>query len=316
MSDFKLTTPVAFCTFNRLDTAMQVFEQIRIAKPSKLYLISDGPRANREGEDKLVLKVREYIESHIDWDCEVKKNYAPSNMGCGKRMSSGITWVFENEERAIILEDDCVPQQSFFKYCQEMLDRYEDNEEIMVISGNNQIAYLNTIDGDYGFSHQANIWGWASWRRVWKDYDFDIADWPDNKKNPVWRQIYTTKARWSLLAEYDTMYRHAYDTWDYQVSYQMGVRKGYCIIPRVNQVSNAGFTGEEFTHTAQMPDWMDQRSYPMEFPLKHPDKIEWTRAYDVEFSKRDFKHGLTVHIKHLLGIDVNKSIFEIIGLRK
>lgn len=309
MEKFELTTPVAFFTFNRLDTAKQVFARIREAQPKKLYLVSDGPRASREGEAEKVEEVRNYILSNIDWECEVKKNFAPSNMGCGKRMSSGITWVFENEERAILLEDDCVPEPTFFRYCQEMLDKYEDNPDVMIISGNNQIAYLNTIDGDYGFSHQANIWGWASWRTTWKDYDYDIKDWPANRKNPVWKEIYNTKARWTLLAEYDTMYNHAYDTWDYQVSYQIGVRKGYCVIPKVNLVSNAGFTGEEFTHTEEMPEWMDQKSQPMTFPINHPDEVKWTKKYDEEFSNRDFKAGLTVHIKHLLGMDVNKSVF-------
>lgn len=309
MSEFKLTTPVAFFTFNRLDTAMQVFEQIRKAQPEKLYLVSDGPRVNREGEDAKVEEVRRYIEDNIDWECEVHKNFAPSNMGCGRRMSSGIGWVFENEERAIFLEDDCVPQPTFFRYCQEMLDKYENNPEVMIISGNNQIAYLDTIDGDYGFSHQANIWGWAAYRRTWADYDYDVASWPQNKKNPVWKKIYTLKARWVLTAQYDTLYRHAYDTWDYQVSYMMGLKQGYCVIPKVNQVSNAGFTGGEFTHTADLPEWMDQRSYPMTFPIKHCDKVEWTRKYDEEFSKRDFKVAPIVKIKYLLGLDVNKSIF-------
>lgn len=311
MEEYRMTTPVAFFTFNRLDTAKQVFARIKEAKPPKLYLVSDGPRAGREGEAEKVEAVRNYLLSNIDWECEVNKNFAPSNMGCGKRMSSGITWVFENEERAILLEDDCVPEATFFRYCEEMLDKYADNEEVMIISGNNQIAYIDSFEGSYGFSHQANIWGWAAWRRTWKDYDYDMKDWPQNKKLPVWKQIYNRKAYWTLMAEYDTMYNHGYDTWDYQVSYMLGKKSAYCVIPKVNLVSNAGFTGQEFTHTAAMPDWMEQKSEPMTFPINHPDKVQWSRKYDEEFSNRDFKHGLTVHIKHLIGFDVNKSVFEI-----
>ena len=306
---FTLSVPVAFFTFNRLDTAKQVFARIKEAKPTKLYLISDGPRAHVQGEDEKVNGVRAYLLDNIDWDCEVVKNFAEANMGCGKRMSSGITWVFENEEKAIFLEDDCVPQPTFFRYCQEMLEKYENTEEVMIVSGNNQIAYLNTFDGDYGFSHQANIWGWAAWRRTWADYDYDIKDWPEKKKLPVWKKIYNRKAYWTLMAEYDTMYRHAYDTWDYQVSYLLGKKEAYCVIPKVNLVSNAGFDGQEFTHTADMPEWMDQRSYPMTFPINHPEKVTWSKKYDEEFSNRDFCHALTVHAKHILGMDVNKSIF-------
>lgn len=311
MSDFKLTTPVAFFTFNRLDSAQQVFERIRQAKPERLYLVSDGPRSNKEGEDKKVEEVRDYILSNIDWDCEVFKNFATANMGCGRRMASGISWVFEHEERAMFFEDDCVPDPSFFRYAQELLEKYADNDEVMLISGNNQIAYLDTIPGDYGFSHQANIWGWASWRSTWKDYDFDIKSWPENRKNPVWKEIYNRKARWTLLAEFDHVCNKAYDIWDYQFSYQIGLRKGYCIIPKYNLVSNVGFTNAEYTHTSSMPEWMDQSSRSMTFPINHPDKVEWTRKYDEEFSNRDFKAYRIVHIKHLLGLNVNKSVFEI-----
>ena len=310
LNDFALDVPVAFFTFNRLDTARQVFARIKEARPKKLYLVSDGPRERVTGEEEKVLEVRNYLLNNIDWECEVNKNFADKNMGCGRRMSSGIGWVFENEERAIFLEDDCVPEPTFFKYCQEMLEHYKDNAEVLIISGNNQIAYIDTFDGDYGFSHQANIWGWAGWHKTWEDYDYDIKDWENTKKLPVWKKIYNRKAYWTLMAEYDTMYRHGYDTWDYQVSYMLGKKNAYCVIPKVNLVSNAGFTGKEFTHTDKMPEWMDQSSHPMTFPIKHPAKVSWSRKYDEEFSKRDFKHGLTVHIKHLMGMDVNKSIFE------
>lgn len=309
-NDFKLTTPVAFFTFNRLDTAKQVFAQIKKVQPPKLYLVSDGPRNNRAGEDLKVKEVRDYLEANIDWDCEVYKNYAPSNMGCGKRMSSGIGWVFDNEEMAIFLEDDCVPELSFFEYCQELLIKYKDNEEVMVICGNNQIAKHYSMESDYAFSHILNIWGWGGYRRTWQDYDFDLKDWPQDKKLSVWKEIYTKKAYWTLMSEYDLMYKHGCDTWDYQVSNMMGKKKGYCIIPRVNMISNAGFDSENSTHTADQPDWMDLTSSQMDFPMKHPDGIEWTRGYDEALSELYFKHGLTVRVKSMLGFDINKSIVD------
>lgn len=312
MQDFVLTTPVAFFTFNRLDTAKQVFAKIQEAKPAKLYLVSDGPRASREGEDAKVNEVRSYIESNINWECEVKKNYAPENMGCGRRMSSGISWVFENEERAIFLEDDCVPEDCFFRYCQEMLERYEDNEDVYVICGNNQISKAYEVKEDYAFSHILNIWGWAGYRRTWADYDFDMKDWPTVRKNGPWKEIYNTKTRLALLSEYDIMYNHECDTWDYQVSYMMGKHKGYCIIPKVNMISNAGFSGEDSTHTAEQPEWMDLTSGQISFPIKHPDKVEWTKEYDEVLSQYYFKAGYVIWLKHKLGLDINKSIFDAI----
>lgn len=311
MDKFELTTPVAFFTFNRLDTAKEVFARIKEAKPPKLYLVSDGPRATKEGEADKVNEVRSYLESSIDWECQVIKNYAPENMGCGRRMSSGIKWVFEHEEEAIFLEDDCVPDMSFFRYCQEMLAKYRNNPEIYVICGNNQISKAYKIQGDYAFSHILNIWGWAGYRRSFEDYDFDMKDWPLMKKAPVWKKIYKTKARLSLLSEYDIMYDKKCDTWDYQVSYMMGKHEGYCIIPRVNMISNAGFSAAESTHTVEQPEWMDLTSSSIEFPLAHPDRVSWSEDYDEALTGYYFKHGVTVYIKHMLGLDINKSILEI-----
>jgi len=313
MEEFKLTVPVAFFTFNRLDTAKQVFERIKKAKPPKLYLVSDGPRSNREGEDKKVEEVRKYILDSIDWECQVNKNFAPSNMGCGRRMSSGIGWVFENEEQAIFLEDDCVPEMSFFRYAQEMLEKYQNEEDVLVICGNNQISKVYDMEDDYAFSHILNIWGWAGFRRTWKDYDFDMKDWPERRKSPVFKEIYNKKTRLALLSEYDIMYHHECDTWDYQVSYMMGKKKGFCIIPKVNMISNAGFSEGDSTHTAKQPEWMDLTSREMSFPIKHPQNVEWTRQYDETLSNYYFRAGFIIFIKHKLGLDINKSIIE--GIR-
>ena len=136
MKNFELTTPVAFIIFNRPDTTEQVFQRIREAKPKKLLVIADGPRENRIGEDEKCAKTRAIIDQ-VDWDCEVLKNYSSINLGCGKRPATGITWVFEQVEEAIILEDDCLPHPTFFRFCQEMLQRYATDERIMHISGNN-----------------------------------------------------------------------------------------------------------------------------------------------------------------------------------
>ena len=150
--DFVLKTAVVFCVFKNFDSTKQVFAKIREAKPPKLYIVADAARDRVEGEKEKVEEVRRYIEEHIDWECEVLKNYAESNMGCGRRISSGLDWVFEREEQAIIVEDDCVPELSFFQYCQEMLEYYKDDDRILMVSGNNPYSANYHGKHDYYFS--------------------------------------------------------------------------------------------------------------------------------------------------------------------
>jgi len=151
MNDFTLTTPVAFLIFNRPDTTEKVFAEIAKAKPPKLLVVADGPRAAKPGEIEKCEAVRSIVE-RVDWDCEVLKNYSDVNMGCRTRVSSGLDWVFENVEEAIILEDDCLPNQSFFKYCQELLQYYRHNEKIFSISGSNWQFGGRIYDKSYYFS--------------------------------------------------------------------------------------------------------------------------------------------------------------------
>lgn len=311
LNEYRCEVPVMLCTFTRLDTTKMVFEQIRKVKPKKLYLVSDGPRESHPEDKEKIEAVHEYIEGNIDWDCEVLKNYSDVNLGCGKRMPTGISWVFEHEERAVFLEDDCVPEISFFRYCEEMLEKYEDNEQILLISGNNPIAFKNWFGKfDYGFSKLPGTWGWASWRTKWLNYDYDMKSWPEKKSSFDWKRIYPTRARWTYLAEFDTVYKHEYDAWDYQVTYMLAVNDGLVVAPGKNQVRNAGFSAEGSTHTVTIPEWMDQKSVPFEFPLVAPSEVKWNRDYDNYFMKNEFKHGYVVKIKHILGLNVNKSFFE------
>lgn len=307
--DFKLTTPVVFCVFSRLDTTKKVFEQIRKARPEKLYIVADSARDNKLGEKEKVENVRKYIENNIDWPCEVEKNYAPHNMGCGRRISSGLTWVFEQEEKAIILEDDCVPDQTFFRYCQEMLDYYQDNEDIMMISGNNPMSSCYSIEEPYVFSKIPFIWGWATWRRAWKYYDFDIESWPKKRNDPVWKSVFPQSAYWVYTAEFDELHAHQFDTWDYQLMYAGILHNKVNLVPAKSHVFNIGFH-EESTHTKNAPKWMVQDVQPVCFPLKHVEKVCWNREFDREYFLRANKHGLIVHIKKKLGLNINKSIFD------
>lgn len=307
--DFILKTAVAFCVFKNLDTTKQVFERIREAKPPKLYIVADSARAHVPGEQEKVEAVRRYIEEHIDWECEVFKNYAGDNMGCGRRISSGLNWVFEQEEQAIILEDDCVPDSTFFRYCQEMLEYYKEDERIMMISGNNPYASCYHGNEDYLFSKVPFIWGWASWRRAWKLYDYDLKTLPENRKSSLFKRVLPTKAYWVYMAEYESLYRHEFDTWDYQLMYAGILHDKLNIVPCESHVFNIGFS-EEATHTFRAPKWMKQEVSPVRFPIRHRGKVLWDEAFDRGYFKAANRHGLIVKIKYMLGLDVNKSVFE------
>lgn len=304
----QLKTPVVLCVFNRLDTTKKVFEKIREARPERLYIICDAARENRPEEKEVVASVRSYIEKSVNWPCDVRKNYAESNMGCGNRISSGLTWVFSQEEQAIILEDDCVPDTTFFRYCEELLDYYRDNEEIAIISGNTPMAGFAKNGEDYFFSKVPFIWGWATWKRTWEKYDYDLKTWPQNKKNPIWRNVFPQKAYWVYTAEFDSLYNHNFDTWDYQLMYAIVYHNMLAIVPNENHVCNIGFQ-EESTHTDELPKWITTQVVPVTFPIRHPEKIGWNRDFDKKYFKSSNRHGFVVLIKKVLGLDINKKYF-------
>lgn len=306
---YELKTPVVFFTFNRLDTAKLVFERIREAKPYKLYLISDAPRDDRAGEKEKVEEVRIYIENSVDWECEVIKNYADKNLGCGIRISSGLNWVFEREEKAIILEDDCLPDLTFFEYCDQMLEYYKDSNEIMLIGGNNPIASCYEISGDYTFTTIPFIWGWATWARAWKYYDFDIKNWPKQKRNPIWKKVFTRNAYWLYMSEFDELYHHRFNIWSYQILFMIVLENMLCIVPKESHVLNIGFQ-EESTTTKNLPKWMVQDVKPVRFPINHPDVIERDIQFDTKYMGCFCKNGPIVHIKKILGLNINKSIMK------
>lgn len=304
---FELEVPVVFCTFNRLECTKKVFEQIKIAKPKKLYLVSDGARDNVPGEAEKVERVRNYLSEQIDWECEVFKNFAEKNLGCGKRMSSGISWAFKNEESLIILEDDCLVRQSFFRFCQEMLELYRDDERIGVISGYKSLESDN-IEESYSFSGFTEIWGWATWKRVWDKYDYDISAWRKNKITPYMKTIMNKKAIANYKKSFESVYKHKLDTWDYQFQYQLMENKILTVIPNRSMVENVGFDNDA-THTKEKPtDIIVDQSYEMEFPLKHPTQVVRDISYDKKYVEVQWPSDQIGPIKRMLGMKREKSI--------
>jgi hypothetical protein len=275
-----MTKAVAFLVFNRPHTTERVFEAIRQARPKQLLVVADGPRSDRPDDVEKCAAVRKIVEK-VDWPCEVKRNYAETNMGCKRRVSSGLDWVFSEVEEAIILEDDCLPTPSFFPFCEELLERYRHDTRIMHISGDNFQNGISRTLYTYYFSHFAHIWGWATWRRAWKHYDLEMKMWSKVKmlgfqqymfdsvsESEYWRQIFDAASNGKI------------DTWDYAWNFTCFVN-GLSICPNVNLVSNIGFA-DDGTHCsagsplANLPVFDTGKiTHPL-FVIRHREADEYT----------------------------------------
>lgn len=269
MSDWRLDTPVAFIIFNRPDTTERVFEEISKARPRRLLVIGDGPRPSKAGESEKVARTRAIVEK-VDWDCEVLTNFSEGNLGCRKRVSSGIDWVFGLAERAIILEDDCVPSPSFFRYCEELLEKYAEDERVFSISGDNFLNRRYPDKSSYYFSRYPHPWGWASWRRAWQHYDVTMGSWPELRNAGWLEQQFRSDAEvryWKRT--FDAVHSGDIDTWDYQLFFAAWKQQALITVPAVNLISNIGF-GLDATHTKFKETGADMETGHLRFPLRHP----------------------------------------------
>jgi hypothetical protein len=273
-------TPVALFVFNRPDTTRRVFEAIANVRPTKLLLIADGPRPERPHETEICQEVRDIV-GRVDWPCEVARNFADKNLGCQERIISGLDWVFSQVEEAIILEDDCLPDLSFFPFCQELLEKYRGDGRITYISGDNLIEKYMDTEASYYFSRIGGVWGWATWRSEWKRYDRYLSDWPKLKSEGMLAEIFDEPrvvAHWTYI--FDSMHdKTGPNTWDYQWLYTGLKNNSLTIIPSVNLVTNIGF-GPDATHTTEKDSRFILQSTPMAFPLVHPSSLVPSRTLD------------------------------------
>lgn len=278
----QLETAVALIIFNRPDTTRQVFTAIRRAQPRRLLVISDGPRPDLLGEPELCAAARAVIRS-VDWPCDVQTNYADINLGCKRRVSSGLDWVFQTVEEAIILEDDCVPHPSFFTYCTELLERYRYDARVMHIGGANFQFGRHYGAAAYYFSRYAHVWGWATWRRAWQHYDVNVSRWPsmrsamlklfdEDREKRFWRSIG------------DAVYAGKIDTWDYQWALACMEQGGFATVPNINLITNIGF-GPDATHTAHMSKLSAMPVGALTLPISHPSMVEWAIEADEHVQK-------------------------------
>jgi hypothetical protein len=268
-----MKTPIVLIIFRRPETTLKVFDQIRQVKPSKLFVISDAPRTDRPDESEQCEKTRAIID-YVDWDCEIVKHYADTNLGPFRCIASGLDWVFSQVEEAIILEDDCFPDLTFFRFCEELLDYYRNDQRIIAISGDNfQLGHQRTEDSYY-FSRYTHSWGWATWKRAWKYADMEMKAWPQVREQNLLKLILDNDRE---VRYWDTMLQATYESkivaWDYRWTLAAWLQNGLTILPNVNLISNIGF-GEGATNTISTKNpWINLPTESMNFPLQHPEFI-------------------------------------------
>lgn len=306
----KFETAVLLLVFNRLDTTKLVFETIKQVKPPKLYIASDGARQNNDSEKQLVQEIRDWLVGQIDWKCEVKTLFREQNLGLKIAVSSAIDWFFENEEMGIIMEDDCLPSQSFFWFCQELLIKYKNDLRIWHISGNvvktehihhNENSYF--FGGIYGY-----IWGWATWRDRWKHYDVTMKEFPEFIKKEYVNDLYNDdKIIKSMFNELEKTYK-GLNSWAHAWSFTRFKNNGLTINPIINMIRNIGF-GNKSTHTHSKKDFRaDLKHEDINFPLKHPVFI----LRDAHYERNIFEtvpqltwlDHLKIRIKKILGAKI------------
>lgn len=307
MIDKDFSVPVVIIIYRRPETTKQVLDSLSKVKPVNLWVVGDGARENRPDEINCVAETRSLIDA-ISWDCDIKFNYAEKNLGLRRRVVSGLNWVFDQVDKAIILEDDCVPDQSFYYFCAELLERYANDQRIMAISGDNFQQGRNHTSYSYYFSRYPHCWGWASWRRAWQRYDDNMNTWPD-VLTEGWLEDILDQDRhairyWQNI--FQNVYDEKIDSWAYRWTLACWVESALTILPNTNLVSNIGFNmraTNTFTHKKNKILY----SEPLPLPLQHPPSIirnknadDFTQKnhFGTSFSKRS-KRAIAMFLEEL-----------------
>lgn len=300
---YMFNTPILFLIFARPDTTQKVFARIKQIQPKRLYVAADAPRKNRPDEVRRSEEARRIIEQ-IDWSCELYTLFRGENLGCKEAVSSAITWFFEQEEYGIILEDDCLPDLSFFPYCEELLVKYKDDDRVGHISG--QCFFSDTLNFPYSYDYSkvVHIWGWASWRRVWKNFDINLLYWKTAKNDKVKREsLFLNKQEEIYFSSFisDTLAGNkGISAWDVQYLFMLRTQNQLSIYPSVNLVTNIGLDDPNATHTKKRSNKNHTVSEKMPFPLRHPDYMLSNSLIDtITIRKKFFSYKRL--IRYLLG---------------
>lgn len=280
-----LDTPVVLVIFNRPDFTEVVFRAVAQARPKQLFVLADGPRSRDEAH--LCARTRAVTE-RVDWDCDVKTDFSEVNLGCRRRCATGFDWVFSQVETAIFLDDDCVPDPTFFPFCELMLEHYCDDTRVMMVTGSNYLERWKAERQSYHFSYFGSPWGWASWRRAWRFYDDTMKSWGDDEIKSRIRDVLANEECFALQARrFDNIYANPNDrhSWDVRWSLARLMQSGLTIVPAVNLISNVGCLGDGVslppTHPiANLP------TAPISFPLRFQASVSVDRLYDERHIRR------------------------------
>lgn len=301
--------PILFLVFRRPDITMRVFNEIKNIRPKELFVGCDGPRDTVPEETKKVENVRKIFKNEVDWPCEAKIFFRKKNVGSRVAETEAIDWFFNNVNEGIILEDDCLPHQSFFYFCEELLEYYRNNERIMMISGNNFHFGRKYGRYSYFFSRHVLTWGWATWKRAWRYNDMNLRNFPDFKAEQKMKDIYGNYFwKRNYLTNLNKVYNNKLDAWDFPWSYTTFCQNGLVCIPNVNLVSNIGFGVDAVNHTGKpakiqnIP--LEEISFPLShpqflIPSKHADDFLLRNAYGFRLDKQIIGYFIVLAIKIL-----------------
>lgn len=283
------TESVCVWFYSRADNLRRILTQVATYRPQRLYLISDGPRKDRPQDAEPCKLARRVAEESITWSCEVRKNYSPENLGPKERIVSGINWVFQQEKSAIFLEDDTIPDPTFFPFCETLLNHYREDQRIMLIGGSNPLAGRVSCPESYLFSRYFQIWGFATWKRTWDKYDVNMTQWPKLRNENAINAFYPQPAMLKWMSRmFDSTFDGHTVTWDVQLFFACLFNNGLTIVPSHNLISNIGYEGFHASSSTDcrnmgLPvasiDWQN---------LKHPRYTSPSFEYDDLFIRENF----------------------------
>jgi hypothetical protein len=303
MTNDEFDVPVVLIIFNRPNHTRAVFDRIAAIRPRQLFVIADSPRPNRPDDVRNCEESRAILD-RVNWNCNLSTNVSETNLGCGRRISSGLDWVFDRVDRAVILEDDCVPDPSFFRFCAELLERYKDDARIRTISGDNFLSGRTRTNWSYYFSNFHGIWGWATWRRSWQKTDMGMRQWPEVRGGGWLADMLGADGAsvrfWA--SRFNKTFDGQMDSWVFPYLLSCWLDHGLAVTPNRNLVRNIGF-GQEATHTRNGRNYMEYPAEPMPFPLIHPPFMVCDRLSDRETFRRrclpEQKSWLKRVVRHL-----------------
>lgn len=271
---------VALFIFNRPDTTRAVVGALRAVRPPVLYVVADGPRPGWADDRERCRDARRVIDADVDWMCDVSWLTSETNQGVARSVATGVSWVLDQEDRAVFLEDDCVPEPTFFRFCDEILERYRDDTRVSQVCGTNRLIEWKADRQSYHFAYYGSAWGWATWRRAWARFDPLLTSWEDPELRAGVEARLGDAQEYRYFAEICSRTRRdPFKTWDYEWAFAQIAHDGLTVIPSVNLVTNVGF-GPGATHTVRRPLTALQESRPMTFPLRPPPTVAPDREYD------------------------------------